>query len=86
MATQFSFEEFKPSKLQVPPNRPKSTKGFPVEFELRKIMVYELGSFVEGFGDPMTQTSTPKSMEEVAIEVMKVDNAIQLFQTMAIMR
>ncbi len=39
-----------------------------------------MGSFVEGFGDPMTQTSTPKSMEEVAIKVMKADKAIQLFQ------
>ncbi len=33
----------------------------------------------------MTQTSTPKFVEEVAIEVMKVDKAIELFQTMAIM-
>ncbi len=32
----------------------------------------------------MTQTSTPKSMEEVAIKVMKVDKTIELFQTMAI--
>ncbi len=32
----------------------------------------------------MTHTSTPKSMEEVVIEVMKVDKAIELFQTMAI--
>ncbi len=48
-------------------------------------MVQELGSFVEGFGDPMTQTSTPKFVEEVLIEVMKVDMANELFQTMAIM-
>jgi hypothetical protein len=54
MATQFAFEKFKPSKLHAPPNRPKPTKGFPFEFKLGKIMVYELGSFVEGFGDPMT--------------------------------
>jgi hypothetical protein len=54
MATQLVFEEFKPSKLQVPPNRPKSTKGFPFEFELKRRLVYELGSFAEGFGDPMT--------------------------------
>ncbi len=47
-------------------------------------MVQELGSFVEGFGDPTTQTSTPKSMEEVAAEVMKADKVAQLFPTMAI--
>jgi hypothetical protein len=29
-------------------------------------MVHELGSYVEGFGDPTTQTSTPKFVEEVA--------------------
>ncbi len=32
----------------------------------------------------MTQTSTPKSMEEVATKVMKANKAIELFQTMAI--
>ncbi len=33
----------------------------------------------------MTQTSTPKSLEEVAIKVMKANKATELFQTMAIM-
>jgi hypothetical protein len=40
---------FRPSKLQVPPNIPKSAKGFPFEFELGRRMVQELGSSVEGF-------------------------------------
>ncbi len=47
-------------------------------------MVHELGSFVDGSGDLMTQTSTPKSMEEVVGEVMKINKAAKLFQTMAI--
>jgi hypothetical protein len=42
-------------------------------------MVQELGSFVERFGDLTTQTSRPKFLEEVAIEAMKVDKAIELF-------
>jgi hypothetical protein len=42
-------------------------------------VVQELGSFVEGSGDPMTQTSAPKSVEEVVIEVMKANKAIELF-------
>ncbi len=33
----------------------------------------------------LTHTSTPKSMDEVAVEVMKAKKAIDLFQTMAIM-
>jgi hypothetical protein len=33
----------------------------------------------------MTQASTPKSKEEVVIEVMKVNNTTKLFQTMTIM-
>jgi len=37
-------------------------------------MVQELRSFVEWFGDLMAQTNTPKSMEEVASKVMKVDH------------
>jgi hypothetical protein len=47
-------------------------------------MVQELGSFAEASKDPTTQTSTPKYVEEVAIEIMKVDKAVELFQTMAI--
>jgi hypothetical protein len=43
-----------------------------------------MGSFVEGSKDPTTQTSTPKSMVEVDVEVMKIDKAVELFQTMAI--
>jgi hypothetical protein len=33
----------------------------------------------------MTQTSTPKSVEEIVTKIMKVGKAIELFQTMAIM-
>ncbi len=47
-------------------------------------MVQELGSSVKEYGDPPTQTSTPKSVEEVATKVMKVDKAVELFQTMVI--
>jgi hypothetical protein len=54
VVTQPTFKEFRPIKLQVPPSRPKCTKGFPFEFELGRKMVQELGSFVEGYGDPMT--------------------------------
>ncbi len=43
-------------------------------------MVQELGSFVEGFGEPMTQTSTPKFVEEVVAELMKVNKVVELFQ------
>jgi hypothetical protein len=43
-----------------------------------------LGSSTEGFGDPMTYTSTPKSMEEVAIEVMKTYKVAKLFYIIAI--
>jgi hypothetical protein len=46
----------------------------------------ELGSSIEESGNPTTQTSTPKSVEEVVVEVMKVDKLVELFQTMAIMR
>jgi hypothetical protein len=61
---------FRPLKLQVPPSRPKSIKGFPFKFELGRRMVQELGSFTERSRNLTTQTSTPKAMEEVAIEVM----------------
>jgi len=43
-----------------------------------------LRSSAEGSGDPTTQTSTPKSMEEVITEVMKTNKITELFQTMAI--
>ncbi len=79
MVTQLVFEKFRPTKLQVPPNKPKFVEGFSFEFELGKKMVQELGSSIEGFRDPMTQTSTPKSMEEVVAKIMKVDKAVELF-------
>jgi hypothetical protein len=48
-------------------------------------MVQELGSSTEGSRDPMTQTNTPKLVEEVVVKVMKVDKVVMLFQTMVIM-
>jgi hypothetical protein len=39
VATQLAFEEFRLVELHVPPNRPKSTKGFPFEFELGRRML-----------------------------------------------
>ncbi len=40
VTTQPTFEKFKLVELQVPPSRPKSTKGFPFEFELGKSLDY----------------------------------------------
>jgi hypothetical protein len=56
MVTQFVFEEFRPAKLKVPPSRLESAEGFPLEFKLGRRMVQELGSSVEGFGNPTTRT------------------------------
>jgi hypothetical protein len=38
-----------------------------------------MGSFVEGSKNPITQTSTPKFVEEVATEVMHANQATELF-------
>jgi hypothetical protein len=38
-------------------------------------MVHELGSSTKRFGDPTTHTSTPKSVEEVVVKVMKTYKA-----------
>jgi hypothetical protein len=38
-----------------------------------------LGSSAKGYGDPTTQTSTPKSVEEVVAKVMKANKAAELF-------
>ncbi len=42
-----------------------------------------MGSSAQGFGDFTTWTCTPKSMEEVVVEVMKANKIAELFQTMA---
>ncbi len=42
-------------------------------------MVQEMGSYIEGSKNPITQTSTPKSMEEVVVEVMHIDKVVKLF-------
>jgi hypothetical protein len=56
--TQPSFVMFKPSKLYVPISRLRSTKGFPFEFGLGSKLVQELGSFVEGSKNLMTDKYT----------------------------
>jgi len=43
-----------------------------------------MGSFTKGSKNPMTQTSTPKSLEEVAKKVMQANKVIESFQIMAI--
>jgi len=65
MVTQPAFEKFRLVELQVPLSRLEYVEGFPFEFELGRRMVQELGSSTEESRDPMTQTSTPKSKEEV---------------------
>ncbi len=47
-------------------------------------MVQELTSFIKRFGDPTTRTNTPKFVEEVDAEIMKIKKTVELFQTMAI--
>jgi hypothetical protein len=39
-----------------------------------------MGSFGEGSKNPMTQTNTPKSMEEVVIEVMQANKQLNYFR------
>jgi hypothetical protein len=84
VATQFVFKEFILTKLEVPLSRPELVEGFPFEFEMGRRMVEELGSFRKGYEDLKTWASTQKSVEEVGAKVMKVDKAVELFQTMAI--
>jgi hypothetical protein len=43
-----------------------------------------MGSFVKGSKNPTTQTSTPKSMEEISTKVMQTQKEIELFKIMAI--
>jgi hypothetical protein len=75
---------FKPSELHVSTLILESIEGFPFEFGLGSKMVQEMGSSAEGSKNPTTHTNTSKSMEEVVGKVMHVDEAAQLFQTMAI--
>jgi len=42
-------------------------------------LVQELGSSIKRFGDPTTQTNTPKTVEEVATKVMKANKVVELF-------
>jgi hypothetical protein len=43
-----------------------------------------LGLSTKAYGDLTTQTSTPKFVEEVVVEVMKANKVTKLFHTMAI--
>jgi len=71
MGIDLPLAVFKPLKIQVPTNRPRYAKGQPFEFGLGSRIIQELGSSKEGFKNPTTQTSTPRFVEEVVVEVMK---------------
>jgi len=47
-------------------------------------LVQELGSFTKGSKNPTTQINTPKYVEEVTMEVMQANKAIELLLAMAI--
>ncbi len=84
METQPPFVMFIPPKLQVPINKKGFSEGQTFEFGLGSILVHKLGSLAEGFKNPMTQISTPKSMDELSTKVMQMDKVTELFQTMTI--
>jgi hypothetical protein len=77
--TQSSFEVFRPSELQMPVSKLEFIKGFPFEFELGSKMVHEMGSSAKGSKNPTTQTSLPKYVEEVDVEVMQANKATEVF-------
>ncbi len=66
METQPPFAMFKPQELHVLANKLGYTTGQIFEFGLGSRLVHELGSFVEGSNNPMTQTSTPNSVDKAA--------------------
>jgi hypothetical protein len=70
---------FKPLGIHVPANKPRSTKGQPFEFRPRSRLIQELVSSREGSKNPTTQTSTPRSMEKVVVEVMQANKVVELF-------
>ncbi len=75
---------FGPSEIQVLGSRLGSAKGFPFEFELGNKLVQEMGSSTKGSKNPTTWTNTPRSVEEVVVDIMQAKNVEELFQTMAI--
>jgi len=84
VGTQTPVAVFKPPKLQVPINKPRFAKGQPFEFRSGNRLIHELGSFAEGSKNPMTQTRTPKFVDEVVAKEMQTYKVIELFQTMTI--
>ncbi len=84
METKLLLIVFKPLEIQILVSRPRSIEGQPFEFELGSRIVNGLGSFRESFKNLITQTNTPRFVEEVVEEVMQVDKKNELFQTMAI--
>jgi hypothetical protein len=53
--------------------------GFPFQFELGRRMVQEMGSSIEGSRNPTTWTNIAKSVEEIVVELLKVDKIAELF-------
>ncbi len=74
-----SFNSVRTLELHVQVSRLRFAKGQTFEFGLGSILIHELGSSTDESKNPMTQTNTPKFMEKVAIKIMQVDKADELF-------
>jgi hypothetical protein len=71
---------FKPLEIHVLISRPRSAEGQPFEFGLGNILAQEMGSSIKRSKNPTTQTSTPKSLEEVIVKVMQADKNLFILQ------
>jgi hypothetical protein len=76
MGIKPSLTIFKPLEIQVPTSRPRFAKRQPFEFGLGNRIVQEFGSSKEGSKNPTTQTSTPRFVEKVVVEVMKANKIV----------
>ncbi len=70
MRTKPPVTIFRPLDMHVLVSKPRFAKGQPFDFGLGNKRVHELGSSRKGSKNPTTHTSTPRSVEEVAREVM----------------
>lgn len=81
-----SFNDYQPTTILVPHNRPKSTKGKTWEIGQKLQMWDKMMSLKDRFKKETPQNLRPKFVEDMVVDVLKSNKLTEMFQAMVIIR
>ncbi len=81
-----TFNDYRPTTILVPHNRPGSTKGKTLEIGQELQMWDKVMSSRNRFREQTPQNLTPKFVEDMAVDVLETNKITEMFQAMVIIR